>query len=75
VGSLLATNATEIDNGISSALSQLQSGGAAGPALFVAALRTLGTRISDPFSKVTDQDLIKAFSKEKSCKDVVHIIG
>ena len=75
VGTLLATNATEIDKAISSALSQLQSGGVAGPATFVAALRTLGTRISDPFSKVTDQGLINAFQKEKTCKTVVHVIG
>jgi outer membrane murein-binding lipoprotein Lpp len=75
VGSLLATNATEIDNAISAALSQLQSGGIAGPAVFGAALQTLGTKISDPFSKVTDQGLINAFQKEKSCKDVVHVVG
>ena len=75
VGRLLATNATEIDNAISAALSQLQSGGGAGPAVFVANLQTLGSKISDPFSKVTDQGLISAFQKEKACKDVVHVIG
>jgi len=75
VGKLLATNATEIDNAISAALSQLQSGGIAGPAVFVANLRTLSSKISDPFSKVTDQGLISAFQKEKTCKDVVHVIG
>jgi hypothetical protein len=75
VGSLLATNATEVDNAISAALNQLQSGGIAGPAVFGAALQTLGTKISDPFSKVTDQGLINAFQKEKSCKDVIHVVS
>jgi hypothetical protein len=75
VGTLLATNATEIDNAVSAAVSRLPSGGVAGPAVFGAALQTLGTKISDPFSKVTDQGLINAFQKEKTCKNVVHVIG
>jgi hypothetical protein len=74
VGALLATNATEIDSAITAALQQLQSGGPAGPAVFNAALQTLGSKVSDPFSKVTDQGLINAFQKEKSCKDVVHVV-
>jgi outer membrane murein-binding lipoprotein Lpp len=76
VGALIATRATELDNVISPALSQLQSGtGPAGPAVFGAALQTVNAKVSDPFSKVTDQGLINGFQKEKSCKDVVHVIG
>jgi hypothetical protein len=75
VGALLTTKATAVDTVITNALRQLQSGGAAGPAVFVAALSTLDAQTGDPFSKVTDQDLINAFQKEKSCKTVIHIIG
>ena len=73
VGTLLATRPTDIDKAVSSALTQLQSGIA--PAVFVGDLRTLATTISDPFSKVTDQGLINAFQKEKTCKTVVHVVG
>jgi hypothetical protein len=75
IGTLLATNATEIDNAISDALSHLENGGVAGPAAFVANVDSLNTKITDTFSKVTDQDLINAFQREKTCKKVVRVIG
>ncbi len=75
VGALLATNATEIDQGLTSALQQLQAGGAAAQTQFQVGLQTLGAKVSDPFSKVTDQSLIAAFKKEKLCKNVVTVIG
>ena len=33
------------------------------------------SNVNDPFSKLKDQDLLKAFDKEKSCKDVVTVFG
>ena len=42
---------------------------------FEVAFNVLSTTLSDPFSEVDDQDLLKAFDKEKSCKDVVTIFG
>lgn len=73
VGKLLATNATELDSLLTSAQSQLAAGGIAGATQFTVAIQTLSTKLSDPFSKVTDQGLINAFQKEKSCKNVVTV--
>jgi hypothetical protein len=42
---------------------------------FEVAFNVLSTTLSDPFSDVDDQDLLKAFDGEKSCKDVVTIFG
>jgi hypothetical protein len=75
VGALLATNATEIEQGLTAAQQKLQAGGATGQIQFGVAIQTLGAKISDPFSKVTNQSLIGAFKKEKLCKNVVTVIG
>jgi hypothetical protein len=75
VGTLLATNATELDSALTAASGQLQAGGIAGVTQFTVAVSTLQVKLSDPFSKVTDQGLINAFQKEKSCKSVVQVIG
>ena len=75
VGALLATNATEIDSALTSASGQLQAGGIAGVTQFVVGIDTLKVKLSDPFSKVTDQGLINAFQKEKTCKSVVQVTG
>ncbi len=40
---------------------------------FAVAFQLLDTKIGDPFSKVTNQELLGAFKKEKSCKDVVSV--
>jgi hypothetical protein len=76
IGALLVTNATELDKSLSGALTTLQAdSSAAGPTVFRVAIQVLPTKLSDPFSKVTDQDLINAFQKEKSCKNVVQVTG
>jgi hypothetical protein len=74
IGTMLVANATELDKSLSAAYRALQvDSSAAGPATFQAAMLVLPTKLSDPFSKVTDQDLINAFQKEKSCKNVVKV--
>jgi len=73
IGTLLVTNATEIDQALTGALAQLQPSNPASPTLFMVAIETLSTKISDPFSKVTDQNLLTAFQKEKTCKSVVTV--
>jgi hypothetical protein len=75
VGALLATRPAQIDSFLTSALSQLQTGGIAGVTQFVVGISTLQVKLSDPFSKVTDQGLINAFQKEKSCKSIVQVTG
>ncbi len=75
VGALLATNATELDSALTTALGQLQAGGIAGITQFTVGIDTLSAKLSDPFSKVTDQGLINAFQKEKTCKSVVQVTG
>jgi hypothetical protein len=76
IGALLVTQPTEIDKSLSGALSTLQAdSSAAGPTVFLVAIRVLPAKLSDPFSKITDQDMIRAFQKEKSCKGVVRVIG
>ena len=39
------------------------------------ALQILDVGLTDPFTKIDDQDLIDAFDNEKSCDDVVTVIG
>jgi hypothetical protein len=73
VGKLLATNATELDTLLTGAQSQLAAGGIAGATQFTVAIQTLSSKLSDPFSKVTDQGLIHALGKEKLCKNVVQV--
>jgi hypothetical protein len=41
--------------------------------VFETSLKVLSAKIGDPFSKVTNQELLSAFKKEKSCKDVVSV--
>jgi hypothetical protein len=73
-GARLASHATEIDAAVTAARQQLQSDNAAAVARFQTAIQTLGSRISDPFSKLKDQHLIVAFQKERSCKDIVQVL-
>lgn len=74
IGTLLVTNATELDTTLSDALTKLQADSTiAGPTVFKTNLAILNTKLSDPFSKITNQTLITAFQKEKSCKDVVQV--
>jgi len=75
VGKLLSTNATQLDSLLTSAEGQLSAGGIAGATQFTTAIATLSGKLSDPFSKVTDQGLINAFQKEKACKNIVTVTG
>jgi hypothetical protein len=75
ISALLVTNATELDQAMTSAVAQLQAGGLAGVTQFTVGINTLTAKLSDPFSKVTNQDLINAFQKEKLCKTVVTVTG
>jgi hypothetical protein len=76
IGTLLVTNATELETALSDAVTKLQADNTvAGPTVFGVAIKVLPTKLSDPFSKVTDQDVINAFQKEKLCKDVVQVTG
>jgi hypothetical protein len=72
-GKLLATNAKQLDTLLTSAEGKLATGGVAGATQFTVAIQTLATKLSDPFSKVTNQSLINAFQKEKLCKNVVEV--
>ena len=40
---------------------------------FQTALNIGDAKIGDPFTKVKDQELLGAFDREKSCKDVVQV--
>jgi hypothetical protein len=76
IGKLLVTTPTEVEKALTQALAALQADAtAAGPGKFVAAVTVLPTKLSDPFTKITDQTLINAFQKEKSCKNVVMVTG
>ena len=73
-GKLLATNAKQIDTLLTSRGRQARPGQRRGrrPTSTVA-IETLATKLSDPFSKVTNQSLLNAFQKEKLCKNVVEV--
>lgn len=74
-GKLLATNANQLNSLLTAAEQTLTTGGASGPTEFTVAIQTLSTKLSDPFSKVTDQTLIGAFQKQKICKNIVQVVG
>lgn len=46
---------------------------AADVSTFEVALTVLNTTVEDPFSEVTNQDLLGAFDKERSCEDIVTV--
>lgn len=46
---------------------------AADVSTFEVALTVLNTTVGDPFSKVSNQDLLGAFDKESSCEDIVTV--
>ena len=81
VAALVNTQPTQIQSALSTAVSQLQAAtgptAAAGPAQFSAAVIALSARLKadDPLTKVTDQDVINAVQKEKSCKNVISVTG
>ncbi|HEY5165559.1 MAG TPA: hypothetical protein VIJ44_06375 [Acidimicrobiia bacterium] len=80
VATLLNASATTIQSSVKTAIANLQaatSPGAVAVAQFSAAVTTLFATLiaNDPFSKITDQTVLGALKKEKSCKNVVQIIG
>jgi hypothetical protein len=76
----LVANATELKTKLSDALEKFRAADPNGVAftgdvtVFSVAIRTIAVGLSDPFSKITDQDLIAAFGDIKSCKNVVTVI-
>jgi hypothetical protein len=78
---LFVKNFKEIESEVSSALETLQAADPNGATFtadlttFEVAINLLDTKTSDPFTKVTDQDVIGAFDDERSCDEVVTIIG
>ncbi len=80
VAGLLNARATMIQSGVTAALTALQTANpptAAAVAQFSAAIIALDAKVQadDPFSKITDQTVLTAFQKEKTCKTVVRVIG
>jgi hypothetical protein len=81
ISKLFVKNLNEINKEVSAALETFQAADPNGVAFqadittFEVAINLLDTKTSDPFSKVTDQDVIGAFDDEESCDDVVTIIG
>jgi hypothetical protein len=73
VGASLVANSTEVDQALSLALTQLDPSNPGAPVDFAASIDALSAKLSDPFSKITNQRLIGAFQKEPSCKSVVTV--
>jgi hypothetical protein len=73
IGASLVANSTEVDQALTSALTQLDPNNPGAPVDFSASIATLSAKLSDPFSKITNQQLIGAFQKEPSCKSVVTV--
>src|SRR6266511_2319221 len=69
----------DASNEIQTALDTFRSADPNSPAfqgdvtVFETSLKVLSARIGDPFSKVTNQELLGAFKKEKSCSEVVSV--
>jgi len=78
---LFVKSLNEISGEISAALEKFQAADPNGVAFqadistFEVAINLLDTKTSDPFSKLTDQDVLGALDKEKSCDEVVDIFG
>jgi hypothetical protein len=77
----LVSNATELKTKLQAALDKFRPADPNGVAynadvsVFSVAVQTSAIGLSDPFSKITDQDLIGAFGDTKSCKNVVTVVG
>jgi hypothetical protein len=73
IGASLVANSTEIDQALTSALTKLDPSNPGAPIDFSTSIATLSASLSDPFSKITNQQLIGAFKNEPSCKTVVTV--
>ena len=78
---LFVANVGELKDEVTGAVGDLQAADATSPAFvgditqFEVSFNVLSARLSDPFSEVDDQDLLKAFDEEKNCEDVVTVFG
>jgi hypothetical protein len=80
VAALVNTQPSQIQSALSTALTQLQAvtgpAAVAAPAQFSAAVIALGARLQvNPLMSVTNQDVVNAIQKEKSCKNVISVTG
>jgi len=81
ISKLFIANVGELHDEVSGAVEKFQAADPTNPAFvgdvtqFEVAFNVLSAKLSDPFSEVKDQDLLKAFDKEKTCKDVVTVFG
>ena len=73
IGASLVANSTEVDQALTQALTQLDPNNPGASIDFTTSIATLSAKLSDPFSKITNQQLITAFQKEPSCKSVVTV--
>lgn len=78
---LFVNNFNELSSSVSDALEAIQAADPNAPtfandqATYEAELAKLDTETSDPFAKLKDQDVIRALDAEKSCENVVTVIG
>jgi hypothetical protein len=81
IGKLFVTGLKTVQTEVSDALETFRAADATGVAFqadisqFEVAINLLDLKRTDPFSELDDQDLLKAFDEERSCKDVVTIFG
>ena len=81
VAKLFIANVGELREEVSTAVDAFTAADPASPAFvgdvtqFEVAFNVLSAQLSDPFSEVDDQDLLKAFDEEKNCEDVVTVFG
>jgi hypothetical protein len=78
---LFIANVGELEDEVTGAVEDLQAADATSPAFigditqFEVSFNVLSARLSDPFSDIDDQDLLKAFDETKICEDVVTVFG
>ena len=81
VSKLFIANVGELKSEVSGAVDKFSAADPTSPAFvgdvtqFEVAFNVLSAKLSDPFSEVDDQDLLKAFDDTKSCEDVVTVFG
>jgi hypothetical protein len=81
VAKLFIANVAELREEVSTAVDAFTAADPASPAFvgdvtqFEVAFNVLSAQLSDPFSEVDDQDLLKAFDEQKKCEDVVTVFG
>jgi hypothetical protein len=81
ISKLFVKNLKAVQNEISSSLEALQAADPNGATFtddlttFEVAIEMLDAKTSDPFRKLKDQDVIAALGDEKSCDDIVVIVG